>query len=69
MRAHHLIAVVAAILVGVGVKLIFFAAPTAVADPLSVNGARVDVSRLQQNAKSLSAQIFHDMSLVFSGGD
>jgi hypothetical protein len=69
MRTHHVIAVVAAILVGVGVKLIFFTAPTAEADPLSIKSVGVDVSQLHQNAKNLPVQTFHDMSLVFPGGD
>jgi len=69
MRAHHVIAIVAVILVGVGVKLIFFSAPTAEADPLSIKSMRVDVSQLHQNAKNLPVQKFHDMSLVFCDGD
>jgi len=69
MRTHHVIAVVAAILVGVGVKLIFFTAPTAEADTLSVKSVGVDVSQLHQNVEKLPVQRFHDMSLVFSDGD
>jgi hypothetical protein len=69
MRAHHAIAVVAVILVGVGVKLIFFTAPTAEADPLSLKSVGVDVSQLHQNVKNLPVQKFHDMSFVFSDGD
>jgi hypothetical protein len=62
MRAHHVIAVVA---VGVGVKLIFFAAPTAEADSLSIKSMSVNVSQMHQNIKNLPVQEFHDMSLVF----
>jgi hypothetical protein len=69
MRAYHIIAVVAVILVGVGAKLIFFTAPAAEADPLSINSVGVDVSQLQQNAKNLPVQKFQDMSLVFPGSD
>jgi hypothetical protein len=69
MRAHHVIAVIAAMLVGVGVKLIFFSAPTAEADTLSIRSVGVDVSQLHQIAKSLPVQTFRDMSLVFSDGD
>ncbi len=69
MRAHHVIAVVAAILIGVGVKLMFFTAPTAEADALSVKSVGVDVAQLHQNTKNLSVQKLHDMSLVFPGGD
>ena len=69
MRAHHVIAVVAAILVGVGVKLIFFTAPTAEADPLSIKSVGMDVSQLHRNVKNLSVQKIHDMSFVFPGSD
>jgi len=64
MRAHHVIAVVAVILVGFGVKLIFFTAPTAEADPLFIKSVGVDVSQLHQNV-NLPVQQFHDMSFVF----
>jgi hypothetical protein len=69
MRAHHVIVVVAAILVAVGVKLIFFPAPTAEAESLSIKSVGVDVSQLHQNAKNLPVQKFHDMSFVFPDGD
>ena len=69
MRAHHVIAVVAVILVGVGVKLIFFIAPTAEAESLSIKSVGMDVSQLHQNVKNLPVQKLHDMSLVFPGDD
>ena len=69
MRANHVIAVVAAILVGAGVKLTFFTAATAETDSLSVKSARVDISQLHQNAKNLPMQRIHDMSVVFAGSD
>ncbi len=69
MHAHHVIAVVAAILIGVGVKLMLITAPTAEADLLSVKSVGVDVAQLHPNAKNVPAQKFHDMSLVLPGGD
>jgi hypothetical protein len=69
MRAHHVIAVVAAILVGVGVKLIFFAAPIAEADTLAIKSVGVDVSQLHRNVGDVPVQTFHDMSLVFPAAD
>jgi hypothetical protein len=69
MRADHVVAVVAVILVGFGVKLIFFTAPTAEADPLSIKSVGVDVSQLHRNVKDLPVQKLHDMSLVFRGDD
>jgi len=68
MRAHYVIAVVAIILIGFGVQLIFFNTPTAEADSLPIGNASIDISLLHQNAKDLPVQIFHDMSLVFPAG-
>ena len=69
MRAYQGVAIVALILVGVGVKLIFFAAPTAEADSLSIKSVGLDISQMHQNTKSLPVHRLHDMSLVFSDGD
>jgi hypothetical protein len=71
MRAHHvIIAAVAVILVGFGVKLIFFWAPTAEAK-LSVESVSMDISEIHRNTntKNLPVQKIHDMSFVFSEGD
>ena len=65
MRAHHVIALVAVILVGIGVKLPFFAAPLAEAESRSINSVSVDVSPSHYNIETLPVQTFHDMSLVF----
>ena len=55
MLARHVIAVVAVILIGVGVKLIFFTAPTAAeADLLPIKSVRVDASQLHQNVREPS---------------
>jgi hypothetical protein len=69
MRAHHVIAIVAVVLVGVGLKPMLFAAPTAEADSRSVESASVDISQIHQNSKRLPVQRFHDMSLVFPVSD
>ena len=70
MRAHHvIIAAVAVILIGIGVKLIFFWAPTAEATILSVKSPSMDISELHRNTKNLPVQKIHDMSFVFSAGD
>jgi len=60
---------VAACLGGIGVKLIFFPTPKAEADLLLIERVRVDVSELHQNAENLPVGKFHDMTLVFPGGD
>ena len=65
MRAHHLITVIAVILVGVGLKLLFFTAPAAEAVSLPVKSAGVDVSRLHQNARNLPVEKFHGAPLTF----
>jgi hypothetical protein len=50
MRAHHvIIAAVAVILIGFGVKLIFFWAPTAEANLLSVKSVSMDISEVQRS--------------------
>jgi hypothetical protein len=69
MRSHYAIAVVAVILVGFGLKLIFLSAPIAEADVGFVGSVRMDVSEMHQNIKNLPADKFHDMTFVFSDGD
>jgi hypothetical protein len=64
------VAILVAVFLGViVVKLIFFPTPKAEADLLFVKSARVDVSDLHQTARNLPVQKFHDMTLVFPGGD
>jgi hypothetical protein len=69
MRTHHAIAVVAIILIGLGLKLTLFSAPPADADTRAVESLHIDVSQLQQNIKNLPEQKAHDMTFVFSEGD
>ena len=69
MRAHHAITIVAAILVGFVLKLIFFSAPIAVADVGSVKSVSMDISEMQQSVKNLPVEHFQDMTFVFSDGD
>jgi len=67
MRAYQIIiALIAVILIGVGVKLIFFSAPTAEASLLSVKSVRMDVSEVQRNTKNLPVQKIDDMTFIFS---
>lgn len=68
-RAHHAIAVVAAILVGFGLKLIFFSAPIAEADARSIESVRMDVSDMHRNVQNLLVEKAHDMTFVYSDGD
>jgi hypothetical protein len=67
MRAYHfIIALVAVVLIGFGVKVIFFSAPTAEASLLSVKRMSMDVSEMQRSTKSLPVQKIHDMTFIFS---
>ena len=60
------IAILLTVLLGaIGVKLIFFAAPTAEADSLAIKGLSVEVSQRQQSIKNLPVEKFHDMTFVF----
>jgi hypothetical protein len=69
MRAHHAIGIVAVILVGFGLKLLFFSAPTAEADLRGVRSVGMDISQMHQNNKNLPEQKIHDMTFVFSEVD
>ena len=69
MRAHHAIAVVAIVLIGLGLKLTFFSAPPAEADARSVESLHMDVSQLQRNIENLPEHKMNDMTFVFSEGD
>jgi hypothetical protein len=66
MRAHHAIAIVAIVLIGVGLKWAFFSAPTAEAVVPSV---AMDVFQMHQNVKNLPEQKMNDMTFVFSESD
>ena len=67
MRVHHAIAIVAILLIGFGLKLIFFSARPAEAVP--VEGMRMDIFQMHQNIRNLPEQRMHDMTFVFSEGD
>jgi hypothetical protein len=69
MRVHHGIAIVAIILIGLGLKLTFFSARPAEADAPPVETVRMDISQMHQNIKNLPEQRMHDMTFVFSEGD
>ena len=66
MRADYAVVIVAIILVGFGLKLHFFSAPTAEADASSFKSVRMDISQMHPNIKSLPVQEIHDMTFVFS---
>ena len=70
MRAHYayaIDAIVAIVVIGFGLKLIFFSAPPA--EAVAVESARIDVSQMHRNIKNIPEQKMHDMTFVFSEGD
>ena len=71
MRALHVIAMIAAVLAGVGLKPFFLAAPTAEANSRPGEAVRVDISQIHWSSQNLPVQTFHDMTLVggFFAGD
>jgi hypothetical protein len=68
MRTHPAIAIVTAILVGFGLKLVFFSAPTVAADVGSTKRVSIDVSEMHRHIKNLPVENFHDMTFGFSNG-
>jgi len=67
MRAVHVIAVVAVISIGFGVKLFFFSAPTTEADIHAVPSASMNVLQMHVDYPNiLPVQKMHDMTFVFS---
>ena len=70
MRAYRYSLLVAAVIVaGLGVKLIFFNAPVAEADPLVAHTGAIDASQPNQNRNNLPVQKIDDMSFVFSDAE
>ncbi len=67
MRKHHIVAILATILLAFAVK-VFFLALNAEANIRAVNGAMMDVSRMHEN-KTLPLQAMHDMTFVYSKVD
>ena len=67
MRKHHIVAILATILLAFAVK-VFFLALNAEANIRAVNGAVMDVSRMHEN-KTLPLQAMHDMTFVYSQVD
>jgi hypothetical protein len=69
MRAHHGFAVVAIMLILVGMKVFFFPAAVAGADTPTAVSASMNVQQMHKdhpNMKNLPVQQMHDMSFIFS---
>ena len=68
MRSHYGLTIIALVLIGFGVKLFFFPAPSAEANTKIGRNVGIDVSEMHKNL-NLSEQKLHDMTFVFSDGD
>ena len=72
MRLHHVIAVVAALIIGIGAKQFLFPPKQAEANiqampSASMNTLQMHIDHLNKN--DLPVQKMHDMSVVFSAPD
>jgi hypothetical protein len=71
MRVHHAIAIVAVILIGFGVKVLFLPTPGAEADIRAVQSSSINVLQMHLdflNMRDLPLQELHDMTFVFADG-
>ncbi len=72
MRAHHVVAVVAVLVIGLGVKQYFSPPIKASAGTHAIPGASMNVLQMHidhPNKKDLPAQTMRDMSVVFPDSD
>jgi hypothetical protein len=72
MRTHHVVAVIAVLLIGLGAKLFFLPATDAEASIHAAASAGVDVLQMHvdhPNIKDLPVQKTDDMTFVFSNSD
>ena len=72
MRAHHIIAVAAVLIIGLGAKQFFFPATEAEADIHAAPSASMDVLQMHidhPNITNLPVQKMRDMTFVFSDSD
>jgi hypothetical protein len=68
VRARHVVAVVAVILISLGVTMFFFSAPTAEADRHALPHASMDILQMHidhPNRNDHPVQKSHDMTFVF----
>ena len=71
MRAHHVIAVVAVLVIGVGAKQFLFPPKQADADTIVVPSASMNVLQMHSeiDMKTLPQQKMKDKTFVFADGD
>ena len=66
MRAHHVIAVIAVLVIGLGAKLYLFPPKQAEADVFPTGTMNVLQMHTDIDMKQLPAQKMHDMTFVFA---
>ena len=68
LRTHHVIAVVAVLLISFGVKMFFLSAPTAEATIHAIPNASVNVLQMHRDVdtKSLPVQNVNDKTFIFT---
>jgi hypothetical protein len=70
MRAHHVIAIVAVVLVGLGVTQFFFPTTKVEADTRAATGASMNVLQMHvDHQANLPSQKLSDMTFVFADSD
>ena len=72
MRAHHIIAVIAVLIIGIGAKQFFYPPIKAEADLNAGPSVSMNVLQMQidhPNKNNHPMQKMHDMTMVFSDGD
>ena len=69
MRKYQILAIAGVLVVGVAVKMFFFAVPSVAAETGAIKGASMDVSHLHQNVVYPAPHPTHDMTFVYSHGD
>jgi hypothetical protein len=74
MRFKYVILIPTVLIVGFGVKLMFFSGPTAVAKVNAVQSSSTDVPKMHVDKtrppyRELPIEKIHDMTFVFSDGD
>lgn len=65
MRVHHVIAVVAVLLIGLGAKQYFFPPMAAEADIRAIPSSTMNVLQMHIDHPNLPEQKTHDMTFVF----
>jgi hypothetical protein len=69
MRAHHAIAIAAAIVLAFGLKLFFFSVSSAESNAGGMRGVGMDIAQIHRNIEDLPVEKIHDMTFVFDEGD